>query len=280
MLPRTFRSLVVVAIAVAIASSGCALERAETPTAPVRVSLTDAPVAAATGLEVTFGRVDLVPAGEDGGGIVSVTADAGRIDVLALRNGGLHPFGLVDVPAGTYTQVRLIVDEASLVFGDDAYNVFVPSGAQTGLKVTIEPPLVVTAGEVDDVAHVIIDFDVLRAIVETPPGSLSYLLIPTAIRALTQVGSLTGRVVEVDQGAAHAGVGGAWIDVLDAAGTPITSTLSEADGSFAFITLHAGVYDVRVSHEVYQEAVIERVTVTVGEVTDVGLVAIAPAPLE
>ena len=280
MVPRTFRSLVVAAIAISIATFGCALERAEPPTAPVRVSLTDAPVANATSLQVTFGRIDLVPAGDDGDGIVSVTAEAGTIDVLALRNGGLHAFGLVDVPTGTYTQVRVIVDEAVLVFGDDAYNVFVPSGAQSGLKVTIEPPLVVTTGETTDVADVIIDFDVLRAIVETPPGSLSYLLVPTAIRAFTQAGSLTGRVVEAGPGASHDGVGGARIDVVDAVGTLITATLSEANGSFAFITLHPGTYDVHVHHEGYQDAVVEGVTVTIGDVADIDLVAITPAPIE
>ena len=278
MLPYTFRSLVLATIAVA--SFGCAPERAEPSTAAVRVSLTDAPVAAATGLEVTFGRIDLVPASEGGGGIVGVTAEAGTIDVLALRNGGLHEFALVDVPAGTYGQVRLIVEEARLAFGDAGYTVFVPSGAQSGLKVAIEPPLVVVGDAHDHVAHVVIDFDVLRGIVETPPGSLSYVLIPTAIRALTEIGGIDGRVVEVGPGGAHDGVGGARVDVLDATGSLAASTLSEADGSFAVITLHEGAYDLHVSLAGYLDTVVDGVLVTVDEITAAGLVAITPAAVE
>jgi len=72
--------------------------------------------------------------------------------------------------------------------------VFVPSGAQTGIKVNVQPPLIVAEGANQTL---IVDFDVERAVVEravveTPPGSGNYLLKPTALRVITEMGSEAG----------------------------------------------------------------------------------------
>jgi hypothetical protein len=150
-------------------------------------------------LFVTFGRVDLVPAGDDdGGGIVSLDLVGGgdllEIDALTLDENDVAVFAEAnDVPDGEYAQIRLIVESVELWFctafeGEectayDEFDVFVPSGVQTGLKINIEPPLVV-GGENEHLLTVV--FDVDEAIVETPPGSGNYLLKPTAIRVINE----------------------------------------------------------------------------------------------
>lgn len=98
------------------------------------------------GLRVTFGRVALVPADDDGEGIVELEL-AGEVDLRTvelppLPSGDVQPFasdqGLPE--DGVYGQLRLIVDCAQRVFADDSTTpIFVPSGAQRGLRIAIEP---------------------------------------------------------------------------------------------------------------------------------------------
>jgi hypothetical protein len=133
-------------------------------------------------LVVAFSRVGLVPA--DDGEIVELDL-AGELDLMEVDLLELGPDAVGDfaalhaVPAGAYAQVRLIVASATIHFGDDAFDVFVPSGAQSGLKIGIDPPLTVEDGAEYELT---VSFDVDRAVVEAPPGSGRFILKPTAIR--------------------------------------------------------------------------------------------------
>lgn len=247
----------------------------------VTVLLTDAPAAEATHLDVTFGRVDLVPEEGTGGGVVTVyDGDPVTIDVLSLTNGTTQELGqAVEAPDGTYGQVRFIVESATLRFCDDAeppacedFDVFVPSGAQTGIKVDVEPPLVLAAGANQTL---IVDFDVERAIVETPPGSGNYLLKPTALRAISEAGAIAGSVVDAEGDPLE----GARIEVYPAGAAQteenlVVATSSEADGSFAFIALLPGAYDLLVRLDGYEDVSVIDVPVEVGETTPVGPIAL------
>ena len=246
-------------------------------TGQAKVVLTDAPASEAESLMVTFGRIELIPAGGDEADRVVIAETGGSFDVLTLRNGTLADLGVADVPVGTYAQVRVIVDEATIDFddGNDPYDVFVPSGAQTGLKISVDPPLVVEEGST---STVILDFDADRAVVETPPGSTNYNLVPTGIRAVAQAeaGVVTGIVADE----ALAAVGGATVTVYPAGETEaVAMTTTEADGSFQFVGLLEGTYDLEVDMAGFLTLQVPNVSVTAGETTDVGqltLTAIAP----
>ena len=271
------RIATILALVTIVLVGGCAQQEAQLEgTNRVSVLLTDAPKDA-TCLFVEFGRVDLVPAAGTGGGVVTVyEGDLVAIDVLGLTNGEVEVLGVADsVPDGDYGQVRLIVESATLFFDkdcdpdeDEGDEVFVPSGAQTGLKINVEPPLSL---EGEEERYVLIDFDVERAIVGTPPGSGNYLLKPTAIRAFSEVGAIEGTVVEldvdVDEGAVVAEeldgedgsptkLEGVRVEVYPAGSSDdaITSTYTDGDGFFAFIALLAGSYDLRFSHKDYVDA--------------------------
>lgn len=228
------------------------------------VLLTDAPASEADSLPVTFSRIELVSEAE---GVMSVEVEPQTIDVLTLRNGGLEVLGEVDLPAGTYHQVRLVVDEAEITFvgGAEVYEVQVPSGAQTGLKINIEPALIVEANQT---SRVVLDFDAERAVVENPPGSGNYILEPTAIRAVTTSGTVEGRVIA--GGDPVTPIAGVLITVLDQDGNEVTATITEADGSFRLITLPEGSYDLELSLEGYGSVTIEDVAVVEGEATVLG----------
>jgi hypothetical protein len=156
------------------------------------ISLTAEPEAPSPdGLRVTFGRVALVPEDDDGEGMVELEL-AGEVDLLTVDLLQLSSTDVVqfaetnELPAeGIYTQLRLIVDSAEWVFADDStIPIFVPSGAQSGLKINIEPPLEIAA---DADYGLTVVFDVESAIVEAPPGSGNFILKPTAVRVLNEM---------------------------------------------------------------------------------------------
>ena len=242
-------------------------------TSTVAVQMTDAPATDADHLYVDFGRIELMPAdgGEDG--VQTVAEEGGQIDVLTLTNGTVADLGEIDVPAGTYSQVRIIVEDARVEFGAETFAVKVPSGAQTGLKVNIDPPLVAAAGTTNLVT---LDFDASRAVIETPPGSGNYLLKPTGIRAVSEAGLLIGSVVAAADGTP---IEGAEVVVTDANGEPVTSALTDADGTFRIVTLPTGVYDLEVSAEGYVPHPENDVSITAGAVTDLGVLELDPVAL-
>lgn len=245
------------------------------PTGQAKVVLTDAPASEAEALVVTFGRIELIPAGGTDTDAAVIAESGGSFDVLTLRNGTLADVGAADVPVGTYAQVRVIVDEATIDFddGNDPYDVFVPSGAQTGLKINLDPPLVVKE---DSSSTVILDFDAARAVVETPAGSNNYNLVPTGIRAVAQAeaGTVTGSVVDETS----LPVAGATVKVYRTGNTDVvTSTTTEADGGFQVVGLLEGSYDLEIALDGYLTLLVPGVSVTAGSLTDVGTqVLLAP----
>lgn len=239
-------------------------------TSTVAVQVTDAPATEADHLYVDFGRIELMPAGDSEDGVQTVAEEGGRIDVLTLTNGTIEDLGEIEVPAGTYHQVRIIVEDAQVVFGEESFDVKVPSGPQTGLKVNIDPPLVAAAGTTNLVT---LDFDASRAVIETPPGSGEYQLKPTGIRAVSEAGLLIGSVADA---ATSQPIAGATVDVLDPDGVVVTTAITEADGTFRIVTLPTGVYDLVVDAEGYGPHAEQDVEVTAGAVTDLGVLALDP----
>lgn len=256
--------------------AACSQPLATGGTSEFSLLFTDAPATEASRITVSFGRIELVPADESVDGIVVLTDSAGTIDnVLDFQNGATMT--LIDgfeIPEGTYAQIRLIVDDAEIAFGEgeteETYPVFVPSGAQTGLKINIEPPLMVEAGVP---SSAILDFDAANAVVETPPGSNNYLLKPTGIRAVSEAGTLEGTVVDADT---DLPLEGAAVDVYrDGETEVLVSATTDADGLFRFITLTAGTYDLVVSAEGYDDAPISDLLVEVDSTTVVGPVELS-----
>ncbi len=103
-------------------------------------------------VELTLERVEALPAGQpDGEGAwVSLEVD-GEVTVDLMNLGAAGPITLADgaVPAGLYTNVRLFFSEASITTSEDieldgggmvaagTYDLFVPSGMETGVKIPL-----------------------------------------------------------------------------------------------------------------------------------------------
>ena len=168
--------------------------------ATVRVLLTDAPVDYIEEAMVDIGAVELIP--DDDGAPMMLSADGtdGLVNLLELRNGVTMILAEATIPAGSYTQLRLIVEAASVTLAGDnggstEMDLKVPSGAQTGIKLILrvaddgEGPLVIAA---DETLVFTVDFDVSQSFViqgnpETPAGIHGVLFKPT-LRVMVEAG--------------------------------------------------------------------------------------------
>ena len=127
---------------------------------------------------VTISSVEVI--GDEGR--VTIADDETSFNLLDLRNGVSALLGSVDVPAGTYSEARLTVDDASVFLKDGReFDLDVPSGR---IKVLLDN-LVVEDGQV---VTLTLDFDVNRSFVvngnpDTPAGIKGFKFKPTIVPA-------------------------------------------------------------------------------------------------
>lgn len=157
------------------------------------IKVTDAPfplsyIESAT---VTITKVEIRKAGDgiSGGYPFSVISEgSAEFNLLELRNGLVAELLDLKIPAGEYNLIRLYVDEASLWIRDgDNFSVRVPSGQQTGIKLFINPGLIVEGGLTEEL---LLDFDlsnsfITRGNMDIPAGIKGFNFKPV-IRAVLE----------------------------------------------------------------------------------------------
>lgn len=193
------RSLFALGLAVLVGgAASCEADPTSTSTedvARLQILLTDAPKDYLAEAWVWIPRVYLVPGEEDpeeGPPFVDLFNDPENpreYDLLTLQDEITADLtDPVEVPAGTYAQLRLVVSRAEVTLkdgytfndGDVTRDLFVPSGAQTGIKVMLEEPITMEAG---NLVVVLVDFDVdenfvLQGQPDTPAGINDVLFTP------------------------------------------------------------------------------------------------------
>lgn len=161
----------------------------------VRILLTDAPVDYLEEAWVRISRVYLIPGEEDpeeGPPFVDLFNDPDNpleYDLLTLQDGVTADLtGDVEVPAGQFNQLRMVVSYAEVTLRDGyefseggrTRPLFVPSGAQSGIKVNLLEPVTTEGGTI---SIILVDFDVNQNFViqgnpETPAGIQGILFTP------------------------------------------------------------------------------------------------------
>jgi hypothetical protein len=127
----------------------------------------------------TISHVEIIG---EGGAIVLVDEEQ-AYNLLTLRDGVTALMSEVELPAGQYAQIRLRVTEADVVLNDgQTFDLFVPSGAQTGIVVLL-PGFEV---EADGVTELTLDFDVEESFIvlgnpNTPAGIEGFLFQPVIV---------------------------------------------------------------------------------------------------
>jgi len=236
--------------------AGCesSSEPAET-TGTFNVRITDSP-GNFDAVNITFSEVSV---NQSGGSAIVVSDSTQTINLIEWSNGNSTPLGSIELEAGKYNQIRLIIDSASVTIDGVESAVTVPSGAQTGLKLTHQFTL--EAGSTYDL---MIDFDASRSVVITgPKASPSYHLKPTIrLVAMPTTGSISGTVstpVNVPVALAMSGT--------DTVTTVFVDTMS---GEFQLAFLEAGLYDVVVEDSTGARFDSTAIEVTVGEDNNLG----------
>lgn len=190
------------------------------------------------------------------------------VNLINLTNGITETLVDMDVSAGSYDLIRVYVKGVNVVLTDGSeFDLIVPGGEQTGIKVFIEPSLYV-GGELS--ADVLLDFDVSRSFI--PKGNskstgINGFNFKPVIKAsnLTTAGTISGLVSTiVDE--ETIGLDGATVSVF-AADTLNTTTFTDESGNYTIMGLTAGSYDVMVELEGYETQTAEEVTIVAGNKT-------------
>jgi hypothetical protein len=198
---------------------------------------------------------------DNGNGWKSLDVDDHVINLLDLTNGKDTLLGSTEIPAGKISQIRLkLGDNNTVKIDGKTYNLTIPSGSQSGLKLQVHETFV------EGVTYkILLDFDVARSIVLT--GSNQYKLKPV-IRTITeaQSGAIKGFVDPKESTPAIYAINGA-----DTLGT----TYSDSTGHFLLRGIPAGTYELHfVPNSDFQFVEKDGVNVQVGVVTDVETVII------
>jgi hypothetical protein len=249
-------------------------------TGSMRVSVTDAPSCFAA-VNVTIEKVRVHQrdnaSDADSGWSEVVLNPPKRIDLVPLTNGVLEELGETRLPAGTYTQLRLVLAENSAAnplanavtpIGGAPTALDTPSGQQSGLKMKVNLSV-----EADQLLDVVLDFDACKSVV-TNGSSGDYNLKP--VLSVTPVVSEAGmRVVGyVDPSLALASTNVS----VQAGGVPVKATPPDATGKFVLYPVPAGQYDLVVSSAGRVTAVMTGVPVTTTAWTTVNTAAMPILP--
>ena len=201
--------------------------------------------------------------GESGWQTLPMASIPGLYNLLEFTNGMDTLLSSVELPAGKVSQLRLILGENNTITVNgvtDPLPLDIPSGEQSGLKFNIHADLV--AG----IEYKLwIDFDAARSIVVD--GSGGYKLKPV-LRTFTEAtsGAIKGVVSPLDANATVQATNGT--DILSAIPDPVT-------GAFLIRGVAAGTWTVTVdANNGYIDQTISNVSVTVGQVSDIGSVTL------
>lgn len=162
-------------------------------TAKFNLRLTDAP-ADYDSVFIDIQSVEVHFQTEDDGGWMTLDGiNAGVYDLLQLNNGLDSLLVSTDLPAGTISQIRLVLGEnSSVIIDGESFVLTTPSAYTSGLKLNVHAQL-----EAGLTYNMWIDFDAARSIVST--GSGKYNLKPV-IRTYTEAasGAIKGVVLPIE----------------------------------------------------------------------------------
>ncbi len=239
--------------------SACGSDRGGV-TSGVSISLTDAPACGYDAVNVTVKKVRIHQSSaandNDSGWYEIALNPARRVNLVNLTNGVLDKLGETPLPAGKYTQLRLVLADntAATPFA----NSVVPTGKQ---EVALTTPSANKSGEKlihpfdvaeGTLADVVLDFDACKSIV--PRGNGAFNLKPViSVAPIVVSGAITGFI---DSSVLKATV------TAQQAGKVVKATFPDATtGKYTLGPLLAGTYDVVVVANDRASAVITGVPV-------------------
>lgn len=234
----------------------------------LKLSITDDPfpVEYIDSAKVTISKVEIRNTDEnDGYPFIAVFEGEKELNLLELRNGVMAELVEIEVPVGTYDLVRLYVDNASISVKDfSTFELKVPSGAQTGIKIFIDPGLRIEGGLTTEL---LLDFNldksfVLRGNTATPAG-INGIIFKPVIRAVNN--SYAGTVKGFVRDTASVVIPNAqvWIEK----DTTIATAYSDSTGYYAIPGIPEGFYSLFSTKENYDTVKFENLEVVAANFT-------------
>lgn len=247
-------------------------------TGTLRLAMTDAPACGYDEVNVTVQKVRVhqsSSAADDSAGWSEVVLDpARRIDLLSLTNGVLFELGQTPLPAGKYTQLRLVLADNSagsplansvIPTGRAETALKTPSGQQSGVKANVD--FDVAAGKLADL---VLDFDACKSVVRAG-ASGNYLLKPV----LTVIPRYVSGVVGFVDGSIAFGT---TVISLQQAGVVVKATSPDSAGKFLLQPVAPGTYTLVVTAPGRTTAVVSNVVIAAETVSSLNLASSALNP--
>ena len=243
-----------------IAFTGCNTDENSMPEGKGRlnVHLTDAPfpIQLVNSTWVTIDRVEIRKTSdaemEDENGSFMVIAEGEmEFDLLDLTNGITEQIASVDLEPGSYDLIRLrVVDSKVTLNNGEVYDLKVPSGSESGLKIKIQPAIMIEAGQTSDV---LLDFDVSKSFVakgNVAGGNIIGFNFKPVVRGvyLGAAGRIQGSVKDsLDSPLENARVKllipeDEFEPEMEEEDLILVSSFTDEMGNFRLIGLHEGIY--------------------------------------
>jgi hypothetical protein len=253
---------------------GCDNSVDNSNTGTLSIKLTDAPfpIDLVSEANVTINMIEVRKdqSESEGNPFLVLSEDEFSYNLLELQNGITADLVEIEVPVGAYNLVRLYVSKADIILKDEkVYNLKVPSGDETGIKIFVEPSITVVGGLTTEL---ILDFDVGQSFVVqgdpfTPSGINGFIFTPV-IRAanVSTSGSIEGTVLDDEPKALENAE--VWIEIDG----KICSSFTNKEGYYKFSNIPAGTYTVNAtknSATPYETVSIEDVEVIAGNMTQI-----------
>jgi hypothetical protein len=228
----------------------------EKGTSTLSIRMTDDPA----NYDAVYIDIEGVEITGEGGGVTNLNVNAGIYNLLDFANGVDTLIAMGNLNAGTISQIRLILGENNSVVVDNIeYPLSTPSGQESGLKLQVHDEFV--AG----IAYaILLDFDANESIVQQ--GNGTYQLKPV-IRVVDVAisGSIKGTIIPPEINCS-----------VSASGNGFTyTTYCDGDGNFLLQGIPSGSYEITLTPELpFFPVSFNNVSVTVGAVTDLGLISL------
>ena len=261
---KTIRSLLSISLLAILVFSGTYCKK-DAEKSRLTVYLTDAPAEYdAVNIEVVGIEVKASSdPGEGGWTTMPMPVSPVIYNLLEFTNGMETLLSTFELPAGKVSQLRLILGENNSIVVNgisSALPLEVPSGSESGLKFNIHADLV---GGVE--YKLWIDFDCLRSVVVNGAGD--YILKPV-LRTFTEAtsGAIKGVVSPLAANATIQATNG--VGIVTAIPDPVT-------GEFLIRGVPPGTWSLLIDgNDPYIDQTINNITVTLGEVADIGTVTL------
>lgn len=241
----------------------------------LRLALTDAPACGYDAVFITVQKIRVHQSASasdnDANWSEIVLNPARRIDLLSLTNGVLFELGQTPLPAGTYTQLRMVLADnggatplanAVKPTGGSESALKTPSGQTSGVKaninITISP---------NQLADFVLDFDACKSVVSA--GNSGQYLLKPVVRVVPRFISGVSGTVEASL-AANASLS------LQQGGVVVAGAVADATGRFLLQPVAPGSYTLVLTAPGRTTLVVTQVPVVADTVTAVGSAA---APL-